>query len=87
MVQVPAVQVNVRDNLGSSLDIAACLSEVAREGAELKAETGGARVELCRAAKDRWDRGDEERMRGTRWNRKMRRLRRGSMADLKRGFF
>lgn len=56
---------------------------VATEGAELKAETGGMRVELGRIAKDRRERGNEESVRGIRW-----RMRSGSMADAKelRGF-
>jgi hypothetical protein len=38
------------------------------EGAEPSAETGGTRVELCRTAKGKWDRGNEEVARGGRCN-------------------
>ena len=66
MLQLPAVQVKVSDNLGSLSDVAA-LSGVATEGAELKAETGGIRVKFGRKAKDRRDRDTEESVRGIRW--------------------
>lgn len=63
---------------------------MAVEGAEPRAETGGTRVELCRTAKDRRDRGNEEVQRGGRCNRNiceraakctLRRKREGSMTD------
>jgi hypothetical protein len=59
------------------------LSGVATEGAELKAEIGGIRVELGRIAKDSRERDNEESVRGIRL-----RTRSGSMADAKelRGF-
>ena len=41
---------------------------MAVEGAEPRTETGGTRVVLCRTAKDRRDRGNEEVARGGRCN-------------------
>ena len=67
MEQFPAVHVKVKDSLGSSTsDLDA---ELAVEGVEPRAETGGTRIELCRTAKDRRDRGNEEVARGGRCNR------------------
>ena len=77
MLQVPAVQVKVKDNLGSLSDVA-CLSGETAEGAELKDETRGIRVKLGRTAKDRRERGNEESVRGIRW-----RMRSGSMLELR----
>lgn len=76
MLQLPAVQVKVSDNLGSFSDVAAWLSRVATEGAELKAETGGIRIKLGRNAKDRRERGNDESVRGIRW-----RMRSGSIEE------
>jgi hypothetical protein len=54
VLQVPAVHVKVKDSLGSSVSgLAACPVEVSVEGAEPKAEFGGARVELYRTVDDR----------------------------------